>query len=172
MKNVYVCDSRVTTFAEGALIVEIVKYIKSHPDAQPDEIILELERLKASVHLVAALGDLKYLKMGGRLGSASYVVASALKIKPIITLDGGKVSIVAKKVGEKANEFMVSLANKRNRNYPIYFGHSAEPKLIDDFLKKYAIALDVDPQTTPIHEIGCVVGTHAGPHCYGMVYFM
>ena len=172
MKNVYVCDSRVTTFAEGALIVEIVKYIKAHPNAQPQEVIDELERLKNSVHLVAVIGDLKYLKVGGRLGSASYVVASALKIKPIISLDGGKVNNIAKKVGEKANEFMVELANKRNRDYPIYFGHSAEPKLIEDFLAKYANALDVNPQNINIHEIGCVVGTHAGPHCYGMVYFM
>ncbi len=172
MKNVYICDSRVTTFAEGALIVEIIKYIKSHPDAQPQEVINELERLKAKIKLVAVIGDLKYLKMGGRLGSAGYVVASALKIKPIISLDGGKVNTIAKKVGEKANEFMVELANKRDRNYPISFGHSAQPKLIDDFLSKYAEALDVDPKNTPIHEIGCVVGTHAGPNCYGMVYFI
>ncbi len=172
MKNCYVCDSRVTTFAEGALIVEIVKYIKSHPNAQPQEVIDELERLKGMVRLVAVVGDLKYLKMGGRLGSASYVVASALKIKPIISLDGGKVNNIAKKVGEKANEFMVELANKRNKAYPIYFGHSAEPKLIKDFLKKYAEALDINPETSEIYEIGCVVGTHAGPNCYGMVYFV
>lgn len=171
MKNVYVCDSRVTTFAEGALIIEIVKYIKSHPTAQPQEVIDELERLKNKVHLVAVVGDLKYLKQGGRLGSASYIVASALKIKPIISLDGGKVNNIAKKVGEKANEFMVELANQRDRNYPIYLGHSAEPELIKTFLEKYAKMLDIDPLQTPIHEIGCVVGTHAGPNCYGMVYF-
>ncbi len=172
MKNVYVCDSRVTTFAEGALIMEIDKYIKAHPDATPDEVVSELERLKNSVRLVAVVGDLKYLKMGGRLGAASYVVASALKIKPIISLDGGKVNNIAKKVGEKANEFMVECANKRDRRYPIYFGHSANPKLISDFLNRYAQALGVDKENTPIYEIGCVVGTHAGPNCYGMVYFV
>lgn len=172
MKNVYVCDSRVTTFAEGALIIEIVKYIKNHPNAQPDEVVAELERLKESVRLVAVVGDLKYLKMGGRLGTASYIVGSALKIKPVISLDGGKVNNIAKKIGEKANEFMVELANKRNKAYPIYFGHSANPKLIENFLKKYATALDVHSQNTPVHEIGCVVGTHAGPNCYGMVYFV
>ena len=172
MKNVYVCDSRVTTFAEGALIIEIVKYINSHKQAKPEEVIAELERLKNSVRLVAVVGDLKYLKQGGRLSTAGYVAATALKIKPIISLDGGKVNNIAKKIGEKANEFMVECANKRNRKYPIYFGHSANPILITNFLNRYATALDVNPITTPIHEIGCVVGTHAGPNCYGMVYFM
>lgn len=172
MKNVYICDSRVTTFAEGALIVEIEKYIKNHPNAQPEEVIAELERLKERVRLVAVVGDLKYLKQGGRLSAAGYIAASALKIRPIISLDGGKVNNIAKKIGEKANEFMVECANKRNRDYPIYFGHSANPTLITHFLDKYADALGVDKDKTQIYEIGCVVGTHAGPNCYGMVYFV
>ncbi len=171
MKNVYICDSRVTTFAEGALIMEIQKYIEAHPNAQPNEVIDELERLKTKVRLIAVVGDLKYLKMGGRLSTASYIAASVLNIHPIISLDGGKVNNIAKKIGEKANEFMVDAANTRDRAYPIYFGHSANPQVITNFLDKYAAKLDVNPKTTPIHEIGCVVGTHAGPNCYGMVYF-
>ncbi len=172
MKNVYICDSRVTTWAEGALIMELVKYIKSHPDAQPQEVINELEHLKESVRLVAIIGDLKYLKTGGRLSSAGYIAATALKIKPIINLDGGKVNNVAKKMGEKANEFMVECVNKRNKAYPVYFGHSENPGLIKKFLDKYATQIDVDPTNVVINDIGCVVGTHVGPNCYGMVYFI
>ncbi len=171
MKNVYICDSRVTTFAEGALIIEIQKFINTHPNAQPNEVIDELERLKSKVRLIAVVGDLKYLKVGGRLSTASYIAASVLNIHPIISLDGGKVNNIAKKIGEKANEYMVELANTRDRAYPIYFGHSANPQVITNFLEKYAAKLDVESKNTPIHEIGCVVGTHAGPNCYGMVYF-
>ena len=172
MKNVYVCDSRVTTFAEGAIIVELVKFIKSHKDATPEQVIDYLEKLKSSVKLVAVIGDLKYLKQGGRLSAASYFAASVLNIKPIINLDGGKVNNVAKKIGEKANEYMVECANKRNKDFPIYFGHSANETIIKDFIKKYASKLGIAPETASINEIGCVVGTHAGPNCYGMVYFI
>lgn len=172
MKNVYVCDSRVTTFAEGAIIVELVKFIKSHKDATPEQVIDYLEKLKSSVKLVAVIGDLKYLKQGGRLSAASYFAASVLNIKPIINLDGGKVNNVAKKIGEKANEYMVECANKRNKDFSIYFGHSANETIIKDFIKKYASKLGIAPETASINEIGCVVGTHAGPNCYGMVYFI
>lgn len=172
MKNVYVCDSRVTTFAEGAIIVELVKFIKSHKDATPEQVIDYLEKLKSSVKLVAVIGDLKYLKQGGRLSAASYFAASVLNIKPIINLDGGKVNNVAKKIGEKANEYMVECANKRNKDFPIYFGHSANETIIKGFIKKYASKLGIAPETASINEIGCVVGTHAGPNCYGMVYFI
>ncbi len=172
MKNVFVCDSRSTTFAQGAVIIELLEYIKSHKDAEPKEVIAELERLKTKVRLVAVVGDLKYLKQGGRLGTASYVAASVLNIRPIISLDGGKVNNIAKKIGEKANEFLVQCAKTRDKKYPIYFGHSANPKLIENFLTKYASELDIDPNNVNINEIGCVVGTHAGPNCYGMVYFV
>lgn len=172
MKNVYICDSRVTTFAEGAIIVELVKYIKSHPGATPEQVVNYLKSLKSSVKLVAVIGDLKYLKQGGRLSATSYFAASVLNIKPIISLDSGKVNNVAKKIGEKANEYMVECANKRNRNYPIYFGHSANETLIKNFVKKYASQLEIDPNEASINEIGCVVGTHVGPNCYGMVYFI
>ena len=172
MKNVYVCDSRVTTFAEGAIIVELVKFIKSHKDATPEQVIDYLEKLKSSVKLVAVIGDLKYLKQGGRLSATSYFAASVLNIKPIINLDGGKVNNIAKKIGEKANEYMVDCANKRNKDFPIYFGHSANETIIKDFIKKYASKLGIDPENTSINEIGCVVGTHVGPNCYGMVYII
>ena len=172
MKNVYVCDSRVTTFAEGAIIVELVKFIKSHKDATPEQVIDYLEKLKSSVKLVAVIGDLKYLKQGGRLSATSYFAASVLNIKPIINLDGGKVNNIAKKIGEKANEYMVDCANKRNKDFPIYFGHSANETIIKDFIKKYASKLGIAPENTSINEIGCVVGTHVGPNCYGMVYFI
>ncbi len=172
MKNVYICDSRVTTFAEGALIVELVKYIKAHKSAPTQQIIDFLEALKSRVRLVAVVGDLKYLKLGGRLNTASYLAASVLNIKPIINLDGGKVNNVAKKRGEKAaNEYLVECANKRDPNFPIYFGHSANPSLITKFLDEEADKLGVDKNNSRIYEIGCVVGTHAGPDCYGLVYF-
>ena len=172
MKNVYICDSRVTTFAEGAIVCELVKYINSHKDSTPKQVIDYLESLKESVRLVAVIGDLKYLKQGGRLSATSYVAATVLGIKPIINLDGGKVNNVAKKIGEKANEYMVECANKRNKNFPIYFGHSANESLLKNFIKRYSTKLGIDPENAIVNEIGCVVGTHVGPNCYGMVYFV
>lgn len=67
---------------------------------------------------------------------------------------------------------MVECANKRNKDFQIYFGHSANETIIKDFIKKYASKLGIAPETASINEIGCVVGTHAGPNCYGMVYFI
>ena len=170
MKNVYICDSLMTTFAEGALIMEIVKFI-SEKDRNPQEVIDELERLKSKIKLVAVINDLKYLKQGGRISGVAAALGTALNVKPIISLEGGKVTNIAKKRGEQANLFMLNCVKNRNKSYPIYFGYSADEGNIRKFVEKYSKELEVDPKSQEYNSIGCVVGTHAGPGCYGMVYF-
>ena len=170
MKNVYICDSEVTTFAEGALIIEIVNYIKKN-NPTPEQAIEELERLKKKVRLVAAVSDLKYLKQGGRISGAAAALGTVLGIKPIIALENGRVVNIAKKRGEQANLFMVDYVKNRDRKHPLYFGYSADVKNIENFVQKYHEQLDVNPNNIEYHSIGCVVGTHAGPGAYGMVYF-
>ena len=170
MKNVYICDSLMTTFAEGALIMEIVKFI-NEKDRKPQEVIDELERLKSKIKLVAVINDLKYLKQGGRISGVAAALGTALNVKPIISLEGGKVTNIAKKRGEQANLFMLNCVKNRDKSYPIYFGYSADEGNIRKFVEKYSKELEVDPKSQEYHSIGCVVGTHAGPGCYGMVYF-
>ena len=171
MKNVYICDSEVTTFAEGALIVEIVKYIKRN-NPSPEEVIEELERLKKRVRLIAVVSDLKYLKQGGRISGAVAALGTVLNMKPIITIEDGKVANRAKKRGEQANLYIVDdVVKNHDKNYPIYFGYSADKSKIENFVKKYKSQLEVDPDKIEYYGIGCVVGTHVGPGVYGMVYF-
>ncbi len=171
MKNVYICDSEVTTFAEGALIMEIVKYIKEN-NPSPQEVIDELERLKRKIRLIAVVSDLKYLRLGGRISGAAAALGTVLNMKPIIALEGGRVVNIVKKRGEQANIFMVDeVLKNRDKTYPTYFGYSANKKNIENFVQKYKDKLEVDPDKIEYHGIGCVVGTHVGPGVYGMVYF-
>ena len=134
MKNVYICDSEVTTFAEGALIIEIVNYIKKN-NPTPEQAIEELEILKKKVRLVAAVSDLEYLNQGGRISGAAAALGTVLGIKPIIALENGRVVNIAKKRGEQANLFMVDYVKNRDRKYPLYFGYSADVKNIENFLR-------------------------------------
>ena len=171
MKNVYICDSEVTTFAEGALIIEIMKFIKEH-NPSPKEVIDELERLKTKIRLIAVVSDLKYLKQGGRISGAVAALGTVLNMKPIITLEDGRVVNKAKKRGEQANMYIVDeVVKNRDKDYPLYFGYSAVKKNIENFVEKYQDKLGVDSKDITYYGIGCVVGTHVGPGVYGMVYF-
>lgn len=170
MKNVYICDSQLTTFAQGALITALLKYIDDG-DRTPEEVINEVERLKGKIKLYAAIDDLKFLKHGGRINAAQAVIGTVLGVKPIVTIENGKVANCAKKRGEQVNLFMLEKAQERDKNYPIYFGYTDDKSKAQKFVEKYADKLEVDPNNIEYHGIGCVVGTHVGPGVYGIVYF-
>lgn len=171
MQNVTYRQSTVTTWAQGAILIELAKFIEKDDDLE--HVIKKLDELISKVRLVAVINDLKYLKASGRLSAASAVMGSMLNVKPIISLTGGKVTNEAKVMGEaKAFMYMVTKARTRDKTIPLYFGHSDCPEMIDKLLQKYASMLDISPEGQVICDIGCVVGSHVGPKCYGIVYFV
>ena len=171
MQNVTYRQSTVTTWAQGAILIELAKFIEKDDDLE--HVIKKLDELISKVRLVAVINDLKYLKASGRLSAASAVMGSMLNVKPIISLTGGKVTNEAKVMGEaKAFMYMVTKARTRDKTIPLYFGHSDCPEMIDKLLQKYASMLDISPEGQVICDICCVVGSHVGPKCYGIVYFV
>ncbi len=171
MQNVTYRQSTVTTWAQGAILIELAKFIEKDDDLE--HVIKKLDELISKVRLVAVINDLKYLKASGRLSAASAVMGSMLNVKPIISLTGGKVTNEAKVMGEaKAFMYMVTKARTKDKNFPVYFGHSDCPEMIDKLLQKYASMLNISPEGQVICDIGCVVGSHVGPKCYGIVYFV
>lgn len=170
MQNVTYRQSGVATWAHGAVIAELLKFIEK--DDTLEHVIAKLDELIRKVKLYAVIGDLKYLRASGRLSATSQIVGSMLNIKPIISLTGGKVTNEAKVMGEaKAHLYMINKAKDRDEDYPVYFGNSDCRKLVENFVEKCATPLSLDPKKQEIFDISYVVGTHVGPNCYGIVYF-
>lgn len=170
MQNVTYRQSGVATWAHGAVIAELLKFIEK--DDNVEHVVAKLDELIRKVRLYAVIGDLKYLRASGRLSATGQVVGSMLNIKPIISLTGGKVTTEAKVMGEaKAHLYMINKAKDRDTNYPVYFGNSDCRNLAENFVNKCALPLSIDPEKQEIFDISYVVGTHVGPNCYGIVYF-
>lgn len=170
MQNVTYRQSGVATWAHGAVITELLKFIET--DDNVEHVVAKLDELIRKVKLYAVIGDLKYLRASGRLSATGQVVGSMLNIKPIISLTGGKVTSEAKVMGEaKAHMYMINKAKDRDENYPIYFGNSDCRGLVENFINKCASPLGIDPAKQEICDISYVVGSHVGPNCYGLVYF-
>ena len=62
--------------------------------------ILEKEALDASIYI--AVDTLKYLKKGGRITPAAAAVGTVLRLKPVLTIQGGKLDSHAKTRGMKS----------------------------------------------------------------------
>ena len=58
-----------------------------------EETAAYIEKAKADARIHFMVGDLSYLEIGGRIGKLATLSVSVLKIKPIIILKDGEISI-------------------------------------------------------------------------------
>ena len=93
-EGIVLVDSRTVTFGLGLLVREAAAMRDAGKSAQ--EIGAALEELRHKVRLYAAVDTLKYLRLGGRLSGAAAALGGLLNIKPLISVQEGKVESVAK----------------------------------------------------------------------------
>jgi DegV family protein with EDD domain len=127
--------------------------------------------LRGKISFYAAVDTLKYLKMGGRLTSAEAVLGGMLHVKPLVSIIDGEVKSVGKERGQNAAfEFIANkiLKNTPDKRYPVIFGHSNAPGIMERFITLIYDKTGIKPDH--ICEIGCVIGTHGGPGCVGLAY--
>ena len=119
----------------------------------------------------AVINDLKYLKNSGRLSSSSAIIGSMLNVKPIVSIVDGKVLNIKKCMGaNQADSFMFAQIKALDPGHDFYFIHSNNLPAVDKLKEKFQAKLPQGQKITTC-EIGCVVGSHVGPKCYGIVYF-
>ena len=87
--QIYVCDSTVNTVLQGIYVLEAVRLRDAGKSYQ--ESIDRLNEIKSSGRIFSTVGNMEYLKHGGRIGKVASVAGSLLGIKPIITLKEGEI---------------------------------------------------------------------------------
>lgn len=169
MKNVFIEESASTTVGQGAIIIELCKFMEKENDLE--KIKEEFYRLRRNIHIYAIINDLKYLKNSGRLSSTGAIVGSLLGVKPIISLENGKVINIAKCQGlPKAENFILSKIENMDPTHAFYVVHSDLPEGAERLKEKAKDKL-APGQEVIFGEIGCVVGSHVGAKCYGYGFF-
>ena len=169
--NVLFVDSANVCLGEG-LLVRLAVQLRAAGKTLV-QIATDLEHAKEHLHLVAAIDDLKYLRKGGRLPAAVAVAGGMLGIKPLITIKEGKVAMAGKARGlpgayvalfKKVEELGgISAAVPALAGYTL---SAREVQPIQTYLQ------DTLHCTEPlVRQIGCVIGTHAGPGAFGLAFF-
>ena len=172
---IYIVDSENVTLGEQLLILYACQL--RDLGLSVVEIVAALEDKKKNIHVVAALDTLEYLQRGGRISKTVAVAGNLLSIKPIIAIENGEVSLIAKARGTKNAQTQVTEAIKNygdiDFSMPAAFVYSG---LNDDHLQKYlkeaTTSLNEQATTLPVSSIGSAIGTHAGPGAYGMAFFI
>ena len=166
---IYIVNTLNVTFALGLLVDIAVRMRDEGLDAKT--IAERLDGLKDRVRLYAVIGDLKYLRLGGRLSSTGAIVGTLLGIKPIITIKDGRVIAIDKVRGMKAGyQSVLSYAEKEgiDKEFPIYFGHTNIPSALQELMTAAIEKFEI--KDSSFCNIGPIVGTHAGPGAVGIAF--
>lgn len=168
--DVFVVDSRTVTLGLRLLVSQAVRLRDEGRSAA--ELAAELTELREKVRLYAVVDTLKYLKMGGRISAATAMVGGVLGIVPIIAVQEGKVESAGKSRGRKAGVQWIHdrVQEDIDLTRPMVFGHTDCLEALDAIMDACS---DLSAQAAAVYcnEIGCVVGTHAGPGAAGVAYF-
>ena len=132
------------------------------------------EETKDRVGVIFAVDTLEFLHKGGRIGGATRFLGTALKLKPILEVTGGRVEAIERvRTSKKAHHRLVELLEERTQQYDAIQVASLHANALED-----AEALLADAQKhvnnitkTVFSQVSPVVGTHAGPGTVGLAYY-
>jgi DegV family protein with EDD domain len=124
--------------------------------------------LRRQMKILFAVDTLEYLRRGGRIGAAQAWVGSALKIKPILTIDREIQPIERVRTAGRALQRMVDhLTDCREAGADLFFvqhiqAHDVAARLVEHGREIYGR----EPEF--VSEIGPVIGAHVGPGLFGV----
>ena len=168
--NVLFVDSATVCLGES-LLVRLAVQLRDAGKTLV-QIATDLEHAKEHLHLVAAIDDLKYLRKGGRLPAAVAVAGGMLGIKPLITIKEGKVVMAGKARGLPGA--YVALFKKIeelggvNPRFPSLAGYTISTREVNP-IQTYLVD-NLGLSEPLVRQIGCVIGTHAGPGAFGLAF--
>ena len=168
-ERLHLVDSLNVTLGEGLLVREAVRLRDAGKSGA--EIAAAIEALRSRVRFVAFVGTLKYLKMGGRISASTAALGTMLNISPVVAVVDGEVKSVGKVRGsQKIMAYTLDFAKEYpvDTRHCVVFGHSRCQETMEAYRDKVTAALGI--RDCAWDELGAVIGTHAGPGCYGLAY--
>lgn len=161
-------DSYAASVGEGAFLYEAAK--KKQAGAEYDELVAWIRSRCRKVSHWFMVEDLFHLKRGGRVSTVEAVLGSALKIKPILSVDEeGKLVVKAKTRGQaKALNYLRDKTVEEGGDLSKLTAviGNADAMESAEKLKSMMIEVGMKDENILIAPIGPIIGTHVGP---GMV---
>jgi DegV family protein with EDD domain len=138
-----------------------------------DEVVAAAESVRSGMNLLFAVDTLEFLYRGGRIGGAKRLLGTALKIKPLLHLEGGHIEALSQvRTKRKAVAELLNVLEGRLGGKPV-----AEAAVLDVNAVEEgdALAARVSERfdVSPVHraKVSPVIGTHAGPGTVGVCIY-
>lgn len=168
--DIYLVDSLSASIGIQLLVWEACRMRENGASAL--EIAQRLEDLKDRIRIFAAIDTLEYLRRGGRLTDLQAGIGTMAKIKPVITVREGAVSIIRKSFGLSAAVKQIGALlteHPADPDFPFFLLYSDDSTRADLLLPKLE-ELSIPAGDLRRASLGPTIGTHIGPGALGVIY--
>ena len=165
-RRITVVDSATACGGEGVMLLAAAYAAEAGADAEAAAARAMAVRRELEVRF--AVADLEYLRRGGRIGKAQAWLGSALKVKPILTIELHVEPIERVRTWSRAFDRLLDhLRERREQGHDTWFvQHIRGDDELTRMIERGSEIFGSGPEF--VSEVGPVVGTHAGPGLLGV----
>ncbi len=174
-RKVAVIDSTVDTVLQAIVTLELVKLRDAGVDFETS--VKRISDILPSGRIFFTVGNLDYLRAGGRIGKLAGVAGALLGIRPLITLKEGEIfpsgiTRSRKKsmemVGKLAAKYVTeTFSSTGDYVASIGYGYDYDEGLVfRDVIARHLAEVGHSPDM-PIYHIGAAISVHTGPYPLG-----
>ena len=165
-ERIKLLDSRSSAGGMGLCVMAAAAAAAAGEGA--DGVLDRAERAREELKMWFAIDTLEYLRRGGRIGGARAWIGSALKIKPILTLEEEITPVERVRTRAKSIDRLRDYARRRHEDG--FDGwvvqHIQDPETAGALADDCREIFGCEPAF--ISEIGAVLGAHVGPGLLGV----
>lgn len=168
-----VINSKNLSTGIGLQVLRAAEYALEGKD--PDWIVEQINDCRDKVNASFVIDTLTYLHRGGRCNAVTALIGNVLKLKPMISVQDGKMG-VAKKYRGKQQLVVRSYARDMEEQLlkadpsRVFITHSGIDKEIEQEIYEYIKSLNYFKEIL-ITRAGGVISSHCGPNTLGILYY-
>lgn len=174
--EITVIDATINTVLQGQYVLEAVRLRDA--GVSYHDTVKRLEEIKSTGRIFFTVGNMEYLKHGGRIGKVAALAGGALDIRPIITLKQGEIFPSGidrgrKRTLKKVMSLLLEYLQKSAFGIDCYsiavgYGYDIdEGALFRDQALSTLQENGYNISEIPVYQIGATIGVHTGPYPLG-----
>lgn len=174
--QIAVIDAAINTVLQGQYVLEAAE-LRDHGVSYEDT-IARLEEIKNTGRIFFTVGNMEYLKHGGRIGKVAALAGGALDIRPVITLKQGEIFPSGidrgrKRTTRKVLNLLLEYLQESKLDascYSLAVGYGYDRKegiAFRDQSMSILQGMGYAISEIPVYQIGATIGVHTGPYPLG-----
>ncbi len=141
--------------------------------ASPEDVLSRVYALRDKMQLLLSVNTLDYLHRGGRIGGAARILGAALNLKPVLSIEDGRVEALEKvRSRRKSLQRLVDLAASRlGGRRPEELAVVAIDCPEDAEMLTSWVVEQLNPRRLYRSRLTPVIGVHGGPGTIGIAFY-